>query len=78
MLADASGCGHAHGAIAVMLKTVSNDGQWHTFADNVFSMIDAVLADTTDAAASQAVADCKARFQGAYQDVYNCHVVVQW
>ena len=76
---DASGCDHAHGAIAVTLKTNgSNDGQWRTLADGVFKRIDAVLADSTEAASSQAIAECKARFQGAYQDVYKCHVVVRW
>jgi len=74
----ASGCGHAHGAVVGELKTTgSNDGQWHTFGNTIFSDTYAVLADSSEAAGSQARSNC---IQGNQSHVYDqfCRVVASW
>ena len=78
MVTDASGCGHDHGAVAVALKETFIDGRLHTFGNVVFEQVDAALADSTEAASAQAIAACKAEYNGSYQDFLNCHVVVRW
>jgi len=78
IVTDASGCGHDHGAVAVALKETFIDGRLHTFGNVVFEQVDAALADSTEAASAQAIAACKAEYNGSYQDFLNCHVVVRW
>jgi TPR repeat protein len=80
ILAIASGCGFSHGAVAVIQKfnPAATGGAYVPIGDNIYSTVQAALANDAADANANAINNCKNAMNGTYIDAYNCHVVFQW